>query len=403
MISRSQITRRTALTAAAAAAVAGLAPATRASAATPSTLYPTQPGTPAWAALTSHEDMVNATQLPDGVTKALSTDELASAALDYPLLTDALAFNNLQHGLEIVIGRSNALTALMNRPDAGIALLERYAALQIQPSKTASELQAGDHTLAVWRVESLLAQPKVLGTLSEEQLEAALRIAQDKHAAKVAEASIYGRVGLEPTAVLLGRALAVREGWDWRQTPLLRDAITHSSTALDEVMPAVERHFAEPGMKHPISDGIGTMDRNTIVRTPMGTAVGVIEISAELTAAEISSLNNYVRTTYPNATLEANASRRYNCHSYAWYKQSLPNIIWMDSPGDDTYWRDRSYVWTTGYAAGLRWSWPALSNHTAIGAGSGHVRSKWGRVGRVFHWYHYCPYGNASINKYRLN
>jgi len=403
LIHHSQVTRRTVLAAVAVAVMAGLAPAAPASAAAPSNLYPIRPGTPAWAALTSHEDMVRVTQLPEGVAEGLSTDGLLSAALDYPLLSDALAFNNVQQGLEIVIARSNGLTELIGRPDAGTALLGRYEAMQIQPETSATELQAGEHTVAVWKVESLLAQPQVLSTMSGEQLEVALRIGRDKHSAKLTEAAIYGRVGLEPTAVLLGRALAVREGWDWRQVPLLRDAIANSSADVDDIAFAVDRHFAEPDIAHPISGGVGTKDRNTIVRTPMGTAVGVIEMSYELTAAQIAYMNEVVRSNYPDATLEANASRKYNCHSYAWYKQGLPNNIWMNTPGDDTYWHDGSYVWVTGSNAGYRWSWPASIDHSAIGTGSGFVRSKWGAFGRVFHWYHYSPYGDATINKYRLN
>jgi hypothetical protein len=186
--------------------------------------------------------------------------------------------------------------------------------------------------------------------------------------------------------------------------PLLRDATAPSWAAIDDIAPAVDRHFAEPDVAHPISADIAVMDRNTIVRTPMGTPVGVYEMSFEMTNDEIQFWNKWVHDNWPKATRETLASRRYNCHSYAWYSQATNNKIWMNTPGDDTYWHDRSYVWTTGFNAGLRWSWPESEDHTAIGTGSGWVRSKWGRGPRMFHWYSYSPYHHPElINKYREN
>ncbi len=54
---------------------------------------------------------------------------MVSTVLDYPLLLDALAFNNVQEGFELVASRFNGLTELIRRPDAGAALLNRYGAM----------------------------------------------------------------------------------------------------------------------------------------------------------------------------------------------------------------------------------------------------------------------------------
>jgi len=396
--------RRTVLATIATAVVAGLVPIAPASADMPADLYPIRPGTQAWAEFDTYDEMVRATQLPAGVPEAMSTDDLAASALDYPLLLDPLYHDNIQLGMDSVVANSNVLTELIRRPGAGGALLKRYADIQIRLPDSVAPLDAGDHTFEVWKVESLLAQPQVLGGMSRDQLEEILRIGRDKYAAKQANPQTYSRSGLEPTTVLLGRALALREGWDWTRVPLLRDATAPSSAAIDEIVPTLDRHFTEPGVAHPITAGIAIMDRNTIVRTPLGTAVGVVEISDEFTDAEIKSLNARVQRQWPKAKRETNASRRYNCHSYAWYSQATNNKIWMNTPGDDTYWRDRSYVWTTGTNAGLRWSWPESTDHTAIGTGSGWVRGKWGKAGRMFHWYNYGPYEHPElINKYREN
>ncbi len=49
----------------------------------------------AWRALPTHQAMVNAVQMPAGMAARLSTDQLVTAVLNYPLFPDALAFNSV--------------------------------------------------------------------------------------------------------------------------------------------------------------------------------------------------------------------------------------------------------------------------------------------------------------------
>ena len=406
MTSRLAVSRRTVLASVAVALVAALAPAaTPASAATAAKpyAYPVRPGTAAWAALPTHDAMLRATQLPAGTASAMPTDQLVATVLAYPLLRDALAFNSVQQGIEIVASRFNGLAELLRRPDAGQALLARYRALDVAAPASATPSQAGDHSYAVWAVESLLAQPQVLGTLSAKQLDSSLKVGQDKYAAKQANAAVYGRAGLEPTAVLLGRTLATREGWDWRQSALLRDAIAPGGQDLDSVLPAVKQHFAEPNRTHPVGGGISTQDHGSTVYTPNGTPVAVTTVTIELSAAQIASNNNWVAANYPAASRETNSSRKYNCHSYAWYSTSTANDRWMNTPGDDTYWNDGSYTrWHPPYIyfANMRWSW-ANGDHSGIEVGtSGNIRSKWGQLPRMYHRWDYSPYNRSVLNFY---
>ena len=58
-------------------------------------IYPIRPGTPEWEAFTSHEAMVRACQIPEGLLENLTTEKLIDAVLDYPLLGDMRLFNSL--------------------------------------------------------------------------------------------------------------------------------------------------------------------------------------------------------------------------------------------------------------------------------------------------------------------
>ncbi|MGH3656248.1 MAG: hypothetical protein ACRDUA_06285, partial [Micromonosporaceae bacterium] len=369
--------------------------------------YPVRPGSDKWKSFTTHEQMQRATQLPKGHAARMSTEDLAATVLDYPLLLDAVAHNDVQRGMETVTAGFNGLQELLRREDSGKVLLTRYRAFDARVPANASLTEAGEHTVEAWKLEMLLAQPQVLKTLSPKQLESVLRTGADTAADKKTQ-SAYGHAGLEPTAVLLGRALALREGWDWKGSMLLREAIAPSATNVDEVLSLVKAHFAEPGTQHRASaDGdVSTQDYYSHVRTPRGTRVRVIVMTYQLSRAKIRAYNRYVARNYPRATRETNASRKYNCHSYAWYSGSTSNNKWMNDPGDNKYWRDGSYSeWHTPYIwfGNMKLSWKSADHSGRWIRKSDRVRSKWGQLPRMNHYWKYSPYSERRTESYFRN
>ena len=141
------------------------------------------------------------------------------------------------------------------------------------------------------------------------------------------------------------------------------------------------------------------MDYAGTVSTPRGSSVAVTVMTSELSSATITSYNNYVASNYPSATRETNASRKYNCHSYAWYSSSTSNDRWMNSPGDNQYWNDGSYThWHPPYIwfSDMKLSW-GQDDHSGRWVGTGgSVRSKWGQLPRMYHAPAYTPYNEGS-------
>jgi len=140
----------------------------------------------------------------------------------------------------------------------------------------------------------------------------------------------------------------------------------------------------------------------TVVYTPRNTPVLAEKRTFELSTSEIAGLNQWVAYYYPLAVRETNASRKFNCHSYAWHNQSTTNDIWISTPNDDTYWQDGSYQLIASVNGGL--PIPAYiangakvsysdSDHSAIKVSSTQFRSKWGQYPRMLHSPGYCPYG----------
>lgn len=153
-------------------------------------------------------------------------------------------------------------------------------------------------------------------------------------------------------------------------------------------------------------------DYSCTTTTPRGTTVSAICVTTELTASQIAQRNSYVDAAYPSATRETNASRKYNCHSYAWYSQSTSNYRWINTPQDDKYWTDGSYrrvactacIHTPPSSApnGSKVSY-VYSDHSAIKVSSTHFRSKWGDYPRMYHPWSYSPYNDSYLNFYVRN
>lgn len=143
-------------------------------------------------------------------------------------------------------------------------------------------------------------------------------------------------------------------------------------------------------------------DYSSTVTTPRGTSVAVTVVTTELTAAQKAAINADIQANYPNVTKHREPTKKYNCHSYAWYSTSSANTVWMNTPGDDTYWTDGSYVLTTSPVSGNKASYK-YGDHSAIFKGGRNMTSKWGSAGLYTHDYAYCPYwgGVNIINYYR--
>jgi hypothetical protein len=363
--------------------------------------YPVDPGTAAWFAFTTHEQMVSATQIPTTVLGGMSTHDLVTTVLDYPLFMDRLAFNSPQQGIDVMASRFNGIGALFGRPDAATTLLDLYGTLVAEAPAGSAALVDPVHAERIVEVETLLAQLPMLDQLDAAQrLDAVITVAQDRLRAVQAEPTFYGPSGEESPLLLAGRAWYTLSNASYDQSNFLSTGLAAAATVLEDVEMAVAARVVVPD----VTLAARERDYNSTVRTPNGTSVLVIVMTYEFSSQDIAKANRYVEATYPHAVRETDASRRYNCHSYAWFAQSTSNVRWMNSPGDDQYWGDGSYLlWhpplVTKY--NTRWSY-ANGDHSALrfeNTGKT-VHSKWGTLPRMRHDYLYSPYTDTHEDLY---
>jgi hypothetical protein len=89
-------------------------------------IFPIRPGTPEWATFTSHDEMLEALELPDSVLQNITTWGLAKTCFKYPLSGDCSAHNNQVAYMNDLAQNFNGLKELFAREDVSAILLYNY-------------------------------------------------------------------------------------------------------------------------------------------------------------------------------------------------------------------------------------------------------------------------------------
>ena len=104
-------------------------------------------------------------------------------------------------------------------------------------------------------------------------------------------------------------------------------------------------------------------------------------INDEFNPSQIDSLNDYVVDTY-HVTLVGDASKKYNCHAYAWLNNAGQSY-WLDSYDVTKYFTNDLYTSCTANRAERIYYY--CGDHSALPYDSSHYISKWGNLGLCIH------------------
>lgn len=232
-------------------------------------IYPIIPGTPEWEQLDSKDKMMTACQIPSSIVDSMSTEALALSFINHPLLsTNVISYDDYKQGFDTFIADFDAAKELLKRKDFAINLAKIYLDIPVLSIEEYQEQSFESNTIIDFIVlETVLAVPQVFDLFEEDEVQALITVARNKSEEKQKNEKIYGG------------------SYDWFFT--VRQAVS------------------------------GRISRNgfATVFTPRGSSV-VITISAkEFTTEEINQINADYKRRYPEATIVAPASRKYNCHS----------------------------------------------------------------------------------------
>lgn len=296
----------------------------------------------------NHGERVLASQIPRDELKKMSTEELITAVLEYPCFIDMIFYNTYQEGYEVVRDNFNGLRELMSREDSGEYLLEAYKNVEFSEIMSISdEEEQFNESLQLLYLETVLAQPAVTETLSNENLEELENLVENNYEMQI-------------------------ENKD--------DTVSLSYSGYYESL-------AE-------QQGVELHDYTTSVKTPRGSSVSVIVRTGTDTAyTNRAAIKRSIESNYPGSSVVGNATIKYNCHAYAWAGSTS---VWMNNPSK--YWTDGSYSLKSSNkptATGQKVYYPGSGREhsgNVIRLSGNQIRSKWGEQSVVEHSVGNCPY-----------
>lgn len=146
----------------------------------------------------------------------------------------------------------------------------------------------------------------------------------------------------------------------------------------------------------------GQTYQDKTIYTPNGTAITAFElVSGDYSSSDKEYLKNYWLNYYSNRIIFiSEATRSYNCHAYAWHVSEGGIKVWINTPDDDKYWDDGSYI-SASSSDGTKVSFSS-DDHSAITTSqSGYFQSKWGPSPLFKHAINDCPYNSSTLNYYK--
>ena len=364
--------------------------------------YPVDYNMRKWKDFQTHNEMIDACNVPESILDKMSTDEVIDLVMDYPLLCDIYAYDTLNQGLEALCEQNLAFEELFSREDGASMLLEYYKKFEISENTAIpAELLEEDFD-------------EIIDEVSEKE-ELNEMILEDSE-------ELTNEVTLE---TLLAQEEVLNNLSDMEKEELNKEAIKKlEEKSQSDLYKGLESVFYDTIQECSNEDKIGNYKLckktdNTddfvygcadyYVKTPKGTKVKVEKYTFFGDATAISITNQY-RNAYPKATLLLPATNVFNCHSYAWYSQSqtMSSGYWMNNP--EAYVSDKSYKLVGNsptannqkvayhkipHKVGLQHSGIVVSYSTRT------IKSKWGQAPLMKHKVDYSPYTNCNILYYK--
>lgn len=330
--------------------------------------YPVKPGTEEWKALNGYQEMLSVCRVPEQILQKMSTTGLIDTALDYPLFGNVWwSRSSIQQGFAHMFSEFNGARELFKRKDAGALLLAKYRGMDPAGFENGASLEERDsYVMRLQGVEILLAQDAVQAALTESQRAELKKLAFAKYEVK--------------------------------------KTLEDYGTLDREIISLFETDVAQKNNT--------TRSYPTTVPTPKGSQVSATQMEQkdEMDWRQIMRCNSSYASEYPNAKQEAPCSNLYNCHSYAWHNQSIPNMIWINTPNQARYWEDGSYsLWFGDIFSGMKLNY-TRDDHSAIFISGANpaanpfmatCRSKWGSGPKMLHICGYSPYIATGLAVYR--
>ena len=154
--------------------------------------YPVKPGTEEWATLVTKRQMVDTCQIPLDILNNLSTIDLISTCLNYPMFNDYAAYDDERRGMYVMVKSFNGLQELSQREDRITELIQTYSNFSILTQIQKDPASPKYHLpYQLPFLELLLCDPLFLNAMDNDELEELRIIALNKYENKLQNQNVY--------------------------------------------------------------------------------------------------------------------------------------------------------------------------------------------------------------------
>ncbi|MCL1937726.1 MAG: hypothetical protein FWF52_04940 [Candidatus Azobacteroides sp.] len=173
--------------------------------------YPVKPGTEEWKSFNTHEEMLNACQIPENILQNMNTADLLEICLDYPLKGDIYAYSNLKNGIESISLQFNGFAELLLRKDnfQNLLLKLEKSILNLNNDLASNKDMAekGKITLNFAIIESFLSFDAILSNSDYNQKKQLSEVAKEILNYKLQNDDKFGLLSVTSITFLLGKTL----------------------------------------------------------------------------------------------------------------------------------------------------------------------------------------------------
>jgi hypothetical protein len=164
--------------------------------------FPIRPGMSEWKELKSHDERVEACQIPKEILTNMSDEALIITCLNYPLSIDLYLFDSVQIGFDNLLTKFNGLRELMKRKDVSAAIVSKYTSM----SSIEQTLCDDNCRFRFLYLEIILSQDEILSGLQKSGRRELLQTSYSNHVFRQIEGS-YGNVEFTSTGRLMSKIL----------------------------------------------------------------------------------------------------------------------------------------------------------------------------------------------------
>lgn len=280
------------------------------------------------------DEKLSLCQMDENDLLEMSTSELVATCYTFPLAYDVFLSNDEKYGTEFYIDHFNGLKELCKRSDGLQELIRLYSS--VDPGQ-------GHPQLSEAYIERLLLADSFYSKLSFEDA----TLLSDVIAEKIKRRK-------EATYPLISQCrileLSIR----------LNNNGFPSANKINQVSMPNRSYY-------------------TSVYTPFGQSVDAYVESDEWSPQEINDIAAYITSTYSNVTIAGPASKKYNCHAYAWMGATNYWIF-----GYDVYKYYTNDLYTSCSSSEAE-KIVYAGDHSAVKNNSSYYISKWGDQSLVIH------------------